>query len=263
MAVGKEIETRGHIVGFKDEINSISSSHDEFFTWFDDTSNADTAFIKGSWDFALHIAQPLASVIVDPDKKIALEIGHGGGRILASASKSFEKVYGIDIHNNNNIVEAELKIRGVRNFELLQTKGDEIPLKEETVDVVYSFIVLQHVEKYKIFESYLEETFRVLKPGGIALIYFGRKCRFSLRNASRLSYWIDRILEKIILPKGYQEIAAKVNCTNLFVSLSCAKHLCTKIGFKVIDTVVSHKDVPNNYGLFGGQHGLILKKTIT
>ncbi len=49
MAIGKVIEKRGHIIGFREEISkAASSSEDEFFTWFDSTKDKDSAFVRGS-----------------------------------------------------------------------------------------------------------------------------------------------------------------------------------------------------------------------
>jgi len=261
MNTGKEIEKRNHIVGFREEIDSVvEKGKDAFFGWFNNASNTNMAFIRGQWDFIVHIGMPLSSHIANPEDKIALEIGYGGGRILAAASKSFKKVIGVDIHNNGKLVETELEKRGISDFELFQTDGNSIPIESSTVDVVYSFIVLQHVEKIAIFKEYLNETYRVLKPGGIALLYFGRKHLFSSGRKSKLLYLMDRFAEKLLLRKGFKEFPAKVNCTNLVISPVYVKKLAKKIGFQVLGKCVSHKNVPDGISLYGGQHGLILKK---
>ncbi len=189
-----------------------------------------------------------------------MEIGHGGGRILAAASRHFNGVIGVDIHDHNQKVEDELKERGIGNFRLMKTDGKEMPVESDSVDLVYSFIVLQHVEKYDIFENYVKETFRVLKRNGIAILYFGRKCNLSKNRSSKVLYWIDRFTENILLPKGFQELPARVNETNLLVSLSHAKSLAKKVGFETLSDLVSHKKVPDGISLFGGQNGLVLRK---
>ena len=175
MAIGPDIEQRGHITGFREEIGkAAATSPDAFFTWFDFAEGKDAAFRRGNWDFAHHIAGPLAPFIKKPENLEALEIGHGGGRLLAAASRYFRAVHGVDIHDQNERVLAEFAERGVRNANLRCADGSSLPLADASLDVVYSFIVLQHVERYEIFRRYLEETARVLKPGGLAVIYFGR-----------------------------------------------------------------------------------------
>lgn len=261
MATGGKIETRGHIVGFREEIGSVACrGRDAFFTWFDSAKNTDAAFLRGQWDFMVHIGLPLSKYISNPEDKIALEIGHGGGRILLAACRSFKKAIGVDVHNNNKLVEVELGNRGVSNFELFKTNGITIPVEDSTIDIVYSFIVLQHIEKIDIFRRYLEETYRVLKSQGIAILYFGRKRFCSLNNSSYLSYLIDCFLERLLLRKGFEELPAKVNCKNLIISLRYAKKLAERCGFITLKKCVSHKKVPDGISLYGGQHGLILKK---
>ena len=71
---------------------------------------------------------------------------------------------------------------------------------------------------------------------------------------------LDCILERLFLPKGYVELSAPVNSTNLKVSLHYSKKLSSQIGFKILETLVSHKKVPNGINLLGGQHGLVLRK---
>jgi ubiquinone/menaquinone biosynthesis C-methylase UbiE len=180
MAIGKTVETRGHVVGFKEEISrAASSSDDEFFSWFDSAKDKNAAFIRGSWDFMVHIALPCSQFLSTPEDKVALEIGHGGGRMLAAASRYFRNLIGIDVHDNNEKVDRELIARGINNYRLIRTEGKEIPIDDNSIDCVYSFIVLQHVEKIDVFNNYLIEAHRILKPGGFAVLYFGRKYTFS------------------------------------------------------------------------------------
>jgi ubiquinone/menaquinone biosynthesis C-methylase UbiE len=261
MTIEKKVETRGHIVGFREEIaKAANSTEDEFFTWFNNAKDKNAAFIRGSWDFTVHIALPCSRFLSTPEDKVALEIGHGGGRILATASRYFRDVIGIDIHENNERVENELKTRGINNFRLVKTEGKDVPLDDNSVDCVYSFIVLQHVEKVEIFSNYLSEAHRILKPGGIAVLYFGRKCIFSLNRSSRVLYLVDKFAERILLPKGFREFSAKVNDTNLIVSLPYARSLARKMGYEILSELVSRKNVPDGITLYGGQNGLVMRK---
>jgi SAM-dependent methyltransferase len=189
-----------------------------------------------------------------------LEIGHGGGRLLAAASRCFQFVIGVDIHDENDKVHFALRDRGIRNAQLMKTEGARLPVGPEHVDCVYSFIVLQHVETYAVFKRYVEETYRVLKPGGLAVLYFARRYRWSFDRSSRFLYGLDRLLEPLFLWKGYEELPAPVNSTNLRVSLRQATSLARAIGFEVVRTLVSRRRVPDGAALYGGQHGLVLKK---
>lgn len=166
----------------------------------------------------------------------------------------------MDIHGENDKVYHALRERGVRNAQLLKTEGALLPVGAAHVDCVYSFIVLQHVETYAVFTRYLEETFRVLKPGGAAVLYFARRYRWSFNRASRLLYALDRLIEPLLLRQGYEELSAPVNSTNLRISLRHASALARTIGFEVLRALVSRRRVPDGAALYGGQHGLVLRK---
>lgn len=261
MATGKNIETRGHIVGFREEISKAAAlSENNFFTWFDSAKDKEAAFIRGSWDFTVHIALPALQFLSHPEEKTALEIGYGGGRILTAAARHFRSVVGVDIHEHSEKVQAELNKRGINNCILRKTDGANIPVEDNSIDFIYSFIVFQHLEKIEIFKSYLCESYRVLKPGGIAVFYFGRKAIFSENKKIKILYMLDRISESIVMMNSFKELPAQVNCTNLVVSMSYAKSFARKIGFRVLSELVSRKKVPDGIQLYGGQNGLVVKK---
>jgi ubiquinone/menaquinone biosynthesis C-methylase UbiE len=261
MGSAQPIERRGHVVGFREAISQAARQHEDgFFGWFDHAQDKEASFVRGSWDFLWHIAQPLAPYLAQPEAKTALEIGHGGGRLLASASRSFQFVIGVDIHDENDKVHATLRERGVHNAQLMKTEGAQLPVGSGQIDCVYSFIVLQHVERYAVFRRYFEETFRVLRPGGLAVLYFARRYRWSFNRSSRFLYALDRLVEPILLRQGYEELPAPVNCTNLRVTLQEGTSLARSLGFHVMRTLVSGRRVPDGAALYGGQHGLVLKK---
>lgn len=252
-----------HRQQFKQEIaKAKETSQDAFFTWFDGGKNADACFVKGAWDFANYIAPYLFLYIHEPEQKNILEIGYGGGRVLSAAAKYFNNAVGIDIHECQDTVLRELKKRGISNVSLHTADGEKIPLSNGSIDVVYSFIVFQHVERIDIFKSYVCEISRVLKPGGIAVIYFGRYCRFSLNQKSKILWLVDNMLEKIIVNKGYEEKKVPVNCINLIVSRGYAKKLCKEAGLSVLDEMTSYKPDGHGNKIFGLQNGLVLVKNL-
>lgn len=262
MGRGDTVETRSHVTGFREEISKAAErGADAFFTWFDNAADTNAAFVRGQEDFRVHIAEPAFQYLSAPSKLKALEIGYGGGRLLAAACRCFQTAVGVDIHPHRAMVAKELNKRGVTNFTLLETTGNQIPVDDASIDFVYSFIVLQHVEKVATFTAYVREASRTIRPGGVAVLYFGRRAVFSQGRSSRLLYLADRILEGLVLRGRYHEMPAVVNDINLIVSLAYASRVATQNGFQVLRRLVSRKNAPGGGRTYGAQHGLILRKT--
>ncbi len=103
--------------------------------------------------------------------KTVVEIGCGIGRLLKPLSQEHEKVIGFDI-SQRMIEEADVYLSNHKdNTEtyLLGLDG-KFPLESETVDLVYSIVVFQHIHDIVIIKKYLKESMRILKKGGLIRI---------------------------------------------------------------------------------------------
>ena len=257
------MERGEHVAGFIEGVAKAScTSDDAFFTWFNDAQSAIDALAKGEADFVAHVLEPLSQHVVgfDPSKSTALEIGFWGGRLVSAAARRFSRVVGINIHDQAARVAGMLARQGKVNVELLRSDGRSIPLTDVSVDIAYSFIVLQQVEFISVFRRYFEEIARVLKPNGCAVLYFGRLGRFSHGRLSRALLWLDRLIEPMLLKGGYREIEVQVNCYDLFVSFPYARQLATELGMDVEAELVSYRIDDGETRRFGHQNGLLIRK---
>ncbi len=96
-----------------------------------------------------------------------LDLGSGGGiDVLLSAKRvgPTGKAYGLDMTDEMLALANENKLKaGAQNVEFLKGEIENIPLPDQTVDVVISNCVINlSGDKQKV----IEEAFRVLKPGG-------------------------------------------------------------------------------------------------
>ena len=66
-----------------------------------------------------------------------------------------------------------LRDENIKNVSLKKSSGKNIPLKDKSVDFVYSFIVMQHFPTLDVLKCYLKEIKRVLKPNKPACLYVG------------------------------------------------------------------------------------------
>lgn len=99
--------------------------------------------------------------------KIILEIGTGPGFILKELCKEqFKSIYGIDI-SLDMLMRAKKRNRDINNLQLLCSSVESIPLKNESVDIIFS---RGSMFFWKDMETSLREIYRTLRPGGFALI---------------------------------------------------------------------------------------------
>src|SRR5256886_2667849 len=99
--------------------------------------------------------------------EVVLDLGSGGGiDVLLSAKRvgSTGKAYGLDMTDEMlALAREDQRKAGVENVEFLKGEIENIPLPENSVDVVISNCVINlSADKDRV----LREAFRVLKPGG-------------------------------------------------------------------------------------------------
>jgi len=99
--------------------------------------------------------------------EIVLDLGSGGGiDVLLSAKRVAPggKAYGLDMTDEMlSLARENQKKAGVENVEFLKGEIEQIPLPDNSVDVIISNCVINlSADKDRV----LREAFRVLKPGG-------------------------------------------------------------------------------------------------
>lgn len=222
---GHLVPDPAHVDRYATAISAARRAGDSpFQNWFDRAESTEAAVAQGYWDFAARILTPTVAELLEGRGELhALEIGCGGGRLLNAACSYFRTVVGIDVHGELDYVDDFLQGLGRTNFRLARTSGDVLAADNASLDFVYSFIVLQHLSTWANLVSYLQETYRCLKPEGVAQLYFGR-----LRPLKRPL-------------RGYEEIDSAVNELSLLVSPRRMKRAARSLGFCVVDSGLSHK----------------------
>jgi small redox-active disulfide protein 2 len=127
-----------------------------------DTAGLPAAAIAAS----LGCGNPSALAQLRPGERV-LDLGSGGGiDVFLSAKRVGQsgKVYGLDMTDEMLALAREnQKQAGVENVEFLKGEIENIPLPDNSVDVVISNCVVNlSTDKRRV----LREAFRVLKPGG-------------------------------------------------------------------------------------------------
>ncbi|MBE0626684.1 MAG: arsenite methyltransferase, partial [Burkholderiales bacterium] len=115
---------------------------------------------------SLGCGNPTALTQLNPGETV-LDLGSGGGiDVLLSARRvgPAGKAYGLDMTDEMlALARANQKKAGVENVEFLKGEIENIPLPDDSVDVIISNCVINlSSDKDRV----LREAFRVLKPGG-------------------------------------------------------------------------------------------------
>jgi SAM-dependent methyltransferase len=105
---------------------------------------------------------------IPPERRKALEVGCGPGRLMRPMSRNFGEIHGVDV-SDEMVRLAEERFRGASRMQLHVTNGvDLAPLASDYFDFVYSYAVFQHIPSRDVVLNYLAEIRRVLKNGGVA-----------------------------------------------------------------------------------------------
>jgi len=114
-------------------------------------------------------------------RRLALDFGCGAGRLSRALAAHFEHVVGIDV-SSSMIETARALNRDVANVEFRENASPRLEgVADASVDFVYSLITLQHIPS-RLAMGYVDEFFRVLAPGGIAVFQFVTGADDSLRG---------------------------------------------------------------------------------
>jgi ubiquinone/menaquinone biosynthesis C-methylase UbiE len=105
-----------------------------------------------------------------------LEVGCGTGLILGRVATFARSATGVDLSGGMLAKAAE------RGLAVVQGSATNLPVRDASVDVAYSFKVLAHVAD---IEGAMREMARVVRPGGWVLAEF-----YNARSLRRLVKWL-------------------------------------------------------------------------
>ena len=119
-----------------------------------------------------HASSVLAEASVKPGQ-VVLDFGCGAGTYTIPAAQAVGaagRVYAVDIKPSAlNRMERKAARAGVRNVVRVDAApGDGVPLARDTVDCMLVIDVLQKIADKA---GVLQEAYRVLRPGGVLLIF--------------------------------------------------------------------------------------------
>lgn len=132
-------------------------------------------------------------------KQIALDFGCGTGRLTRALSKHFPKVYGIDISKTMIKMAKKLNADYENCFFIKFTPKPPLIFPDNTIDFIYSNLVLQHLPNKAAVFSVISDFIRILKSSGVA--YFQLPSRLPLLSKLQIRRKIFFTLKQL----GFKE----------------------------------------------------------
>lgn len=115
----------------------------------------------GAWKAA--VVERFITPYLGPDTDV-VEIGPGGGRWSASFAGACRSLSLVDL-SEACLDVCRRRFGPLPGLRLMRTDGRSLPVPDASCDLVWSFGVLVHCEP-AVVAAYLDETARVLRPGG-------------------------------------------------------------------------------------------------
>ena len=139
-----------------------------------------------------------------------LEVGSGAGRMTASFARRFASVYALDISEEmQNLAKQHLS--GFRNIHWVLGDGTNLStVPTESVDFVFSYLVLQHLPAEDLATAYVREMLRVLNHGGMLLFQFNSAKHPTMNWKGRLAWGAMDTLWAINLKQVSRAIARRL-----------------------------------------------------
>lgn len=125
-------------------------------------------YFWGTRGFFLHRLRMSLAMLGHKKYHKMLDIGFGSGIFIPELSRRCNHLYGIDVHNNTDMVEDMLRKEGLKAT-LSKASATEIPYPSDYFDCVVCVSVLEHIRDIK---NAVREIRRVVKEDGTIVLGF-------------------------------------------------------------------------------------------
>lgn len=151
-------------------------------------------FQSGEDDYGRLVAPILEREGFYPAGRSMLELGCGVGRMTKAFAARFAEVRAFDVSEEMLSRAKELSVSAT-NISWVQANGKDLScVPDESVDFVFSYLVLQHMPKKPLVFGIVQEMIRVVKPGGFCLFQFTGRSPATMNLRGRMLWgWIDSL----------------------------------------------------------------------
>ena len=160
---------------------------------------------KNKYLHAIH-TQAVKSVVSEVENLNVLDFGCGTGRFSLLLSGKARKVIGFDI--TPEMITSARKENSSPNIHYGIIDGTSLPLKDSSVDFIFSVWVLQYAARKQVtYKNIIEEFTRVLRPGGkffaLEQVSFADEGNFRPECTLRLDDYLTVLEQFFLVNRAY------------------------------------------------------------
>jgi ubiquinone/menaquinone biosynthesis C-methylase UbiE len=156
---------------------------------------------SGEEDYQKLVAPILARCGIAASGEVMVELGCGTGRMTPDFARRYGRVLALDL-SAEMLRHARQIHAQQKNILWLRVNGADLGcLASDSVDFIFTYLVLQHLPDEQLVFSYVREMLRVLRPGGAFLFQFNGSHQPTMNRRGRLAWgvvdalWSARLLQ--------------------------------------------------------------------
>lgn len=176
----------------------------------------------------------LDSCLLEAEDAVHVGAGRNDPAALASVDLSGVRIYAVDPD------PASLALNP--NPNKIDAWGHDIPLADESVDVVFSEYVMEHVEDP---EATIREAYRLLRPGGRLLWMAPNLWSYAGLATHLTPLWFHKVVTRLLEPVQYRKASTDVFPTYFRInSIPKIERTLASAGFE-LEALITVADAPH------------------
>lgn len=145
---------------------TYSSSEGDVKEFFDQVAPQWEELSKNYYDES--IKNHLLDLRILKKSMTLMDLGAGDGYMSRAVAGQVKKIIAVDISEKMlKELRKKAKAAGIKNIETMESDGQDVPVENQSVDVVCANMYLHHIEEPELA---IKEILRVLKPQGILFL---------------------------------------------------------------------------------------------